>query len=109
VRANNDLVHEDFVDEWPPRWHLTAPESHVLSYRGGAWRAETIRLAVTELVARRIVSTVEVEPSGRRRKGPSWALVDGPNAKQSVEPPLDAAEFHPTANVCSSNALASSR
>jgi hypothetical protein len=82
-------VHEDFVDEWPPRWELTAPESYVLSYRGGAWRAEPIRLAVTELVARRIVTTVEVEPSGRRRKGKRWALVDGPSSKQSVESPLD--------------------
>jgi hypothetical protein len=82
-------VYEDFLGDWPTRWELTAPESHVLSYRGEAWQAEPIRLAVTELVARRIVSTVEVEPSARRRKGPSWALVDGPNSKQSVEPPLD--------------------
>ena len=35
------------------------------------------------------MSTVEVDPCGRRRKGERWALVNGPNSKQSVEPPLD--------------------
>ena len=89
MRANNDVVHEDFADDWPARWQPTAPESHVLSYRGGAWPTEPVRLAVTELVVRRILSTVEVDPSGRRRKGKRWALVNGPNSKQSVEPPLD--------------------
>jgi hypothetical protein len=64
-------------DPWPPRWELTAPESHVLSYRGGTFRGEAISLAVTELVARRIIS---VEDD---------ALVGGPAYGKSVEPPLD--------------------
>jgi hypothetical protein len=63
--------------EWPPRWELTAPESHVLSYRGGSFRAEAIRLAVVELVARRILRVED------------RSLVGGPAVHQAVEPPLE--------------------
>jgi hypothetical protein len=83
-------VHEDPVPAWPPRWELTAPESHVLSFRGGTWRGEAIRLALTELVARRILSLERVELTRRRQAGTRWALTDGPAFTQAVEQRLDA-------------------
>ena len=43
------------VNDWPTRWELTAPESHVLYYRGGEVTGEAFRLAVTELVSKKVL------------------------------------------------------
>lgn len=61
----------------------------MLAYRGGNWGGEAIRLAVVELVARRILRLESVEATGRWRSAQRWALTDGPAAGRTVEPPLD--------------------
>jgi hypothetical protein len=38
-------VAEDPAGDWPPRWELTAPESHVIEWRGAGFYGEPIRLA----------------------------------------------------------------
>jgi len=81
-------VVEDAVGDWPPRWELTAPESHVISYRGEGFMGEPVRLALTELIVRGALALDEVERSGRRRREHAWALTDGPAAPSAVEPPL---------------------
>jgi hypothetical protein len=76
------------VSEWPPRWELTAPETHVLRHRGDAYRDEPFKLAVKELVARRVLRVERVKsprPLGRK---PCYALVDGPLIGTELAQPL---------------------
>jgi hypothetical protein len=84
------MIHvvEGPAGDWPPRWELTAPESHVISYRGGGFMGEPVRLAVTELIVRRVLALERVERTGRWRREQSWALIDGPAAMSGVESPL---------------------
>ena len=74
----------------PPPWQLSAPEAHVLQYRGGCWRDEPFKLAVKELVARSVLR-VERRPHGRLPGGsPRQVLVDGPLIESEVAAPLTA-------------------
>jgi hypothetical protein len=76
--------------EWPPRWELTAPESHVIAYRGGSFGPEAVRLAVVELVSRRVLRLEAVERTRALRESRrEWGLAGGPAAGSPIEPPLD--------------------
>jgi hypothetical protein len=44
-------VVEDAAGAWPPPWELTAPESHVIEWRGAGLHGEPIRLAINELIS----------------------------------------------------------
>ena len=76
-------------EDWPQGWRLTAPESHVLHYRGGSAPAELLRVAIAELIARRVLRLEAVEPKRRWQRAPRWALVEGPETARGAEPPLD--------------------
>jgi hypothetical protein len=62
----------------------------VIEWRGAGFYGEPIRLAVTELITRRVLSLVPVERQRRRGAERVWGLTDGPAARAAVEPPLDA-------------------
>ncbi|MEA2157551.1 MAG: hypothetical protein QOE11_3691 [Solirubrobacteraceae bacterium] len=70
--------------DWPAPWQLTAPESHVLAFNGGALEATPFMLAITELIARR---TLRLETVDRRRglkRSREAALYEGADASTRV-------------------------
>jgi hypothetical protein len=72
----------------PSRWQLSAPESHVLQYRGSCYRTELFKLAVKELVTRRVLRVQRIQPGGLSGGRPKYAVVDGPLIASEVPPPL---------------------
>ncbi len=72
----------------PSRWQLSAPESHVLQYRGSCYLTEPFKLAVKELVTRRVLRVQRIQPGGLSGGRPEYALVDGPLIASEVPPPL---------------------
>ena len=70
------------------RWELTAPESCVLEYQGNWGGGEPLKLAVTELVARRVLRVEQAQTSRLRGRKPRPVLLDGPNARDEVAPVL---------------------
>jgi hypothetical protein len=72
---------------WPHRWELTAPESHVIEYRGGANRDVPFRLAVKELATSGVLSAQRTERGLLRP--PSFVVTDGPRIEADVAPVLE--------------------
>lgn len=75
------------ASDWPPRWELSAPESHVLEHRGGANNDVPFRLAVEELVARRVLAAHPVK-GGLWETPVTYAFTDGPRIDAPAPPVL---------------------
>ena len=74
--------------EWPPRWELSAPETHVLQHRGSAYADEPFRLAVKELVARRVLRIEPIRKAGRDSRRTRYALTKGRGSTTDLAAPL---------------------
>lgn len=71
------------------RWDLTAPESLVLRDGPGAKPAEVVKLAVLELVTRRVLRLVEVETRSRRGKPKSEVVIGAGARPAPTDGPLE--------------------
>jgi hypothetical protein len=72
------------ADDWPAPWQLTAPESHVLAFNGGALDATPLMLAISELVASRVLRLETVDRRRGLKRSHEGALYEGAEASMRV-------------------------
>ena len=78
----------DTAPDAPARWDLSAPESLVLRDGPNAKPAEVIKLAVLELVTRRVLRLVEVETRNKRGKVKTEVVIGAGSRPAPTEGPL---------------------